>query len=331
MKANTRLQSNEMLLRVLIYGMQKTRKTWWALKAAEAGFNVILLDGDNGWHIVKQIEARAQERIDIVDFVDLPNRAVFAPMLVRMMKMKNFAFDTETKKLAGLKPTSASIYIDINKLTSTDVLVIDSWTAFIWSLTVRYAEENGIELDDLDGQDWDFYRWGGNLANWMLGKLKTLPCHVIVIGHMTVYEKYRGTKKNRKLVLQREQVMSISGPHGLKVGTDFSDVLKFERKQSGDTIILSKGNEESEGGSRLVPPRIYDWKDLQFEHLCKFAGIQLPSSDLSVNDFSKPNEPNEPNESKEVKEKTSKTPNAISAESGPAKSATVTLSGKLKL
>lgn len=311
MQANERLESNEMLLRVLIYGMQKTRKTWWAMKAAEAGYNVILIDGDDGWHIVNKIDPSASERIEIVNMVDKPNASVFAPMLTKMLKMSNFRYDEIQRKLAGLNQVENCIKIDVTKLTKNDVFVLDSWTALVWSLTLRYAEMENIDLDDLSGQDWDFYRWGGNLANWILGKLKTLPCHVIVIGHMTVYEKFRGTKKNRKLVLQREQVSSVSGPHGLKLGINFSDVLRFNRKSNGDTIILAQGNNEAEGGSRIVKPGTYDWDKLQFIDICKMAGIKpdenAPKNNFKCNQEENANVKNEINKPKTIKTQIKKT------------------------
>ena len=59
--------NNDNLARLLIYGPAKTRKTWFATKAAELGFNVILIDTDYGFHVTQNLTPEARRRIYHLD------------------------------------------------------------------------------------------------------------------------------------------------------------------------------------------------------------------------------------------------------------------------
>ena len=86
MQLDNKLKENDLLLRILMYGNAHTKKTWWAGKAAEAGYNVLLIDGDNNWHILRQIKAEAQKRIQILSMSDNRGRPIFASALTRLLK-----------------------------------------------------------------------------------------------------------------------------------------------------------------------------------------------------------------------------------------------------
>src|SRR5688572_11841464 len=114
------------LIRSLIYGKAKAKKTWWACRAASLGYNVVLLDGDDGSHIVRQLPLEARKRILIVDLVNTQTRAVFAEFMVQFCKPGNsFYWDEQEKKpVIGLKnPEHSFIHFKPSKFTSNDVLV----------------------------------------------------------------------------------------------------------------------------------------------------------------------------------------------------------------
>ena len=50
--------------------------------------------------------------------------------------------------------------------------------------------------------------------------------------------------------------------------------------------IEAKGNEEQDGGSRIVPPGIYNWDELQFKDIIQMAGLSLPPADNPFIDYS---------------------------------------------
>jgi len=278
---NDKLGEGKMLLRVLAYGPAKSKKTWWAGKAAEAGFRVTLLDGDNGWQILKNISPEAQSRIQVVDVVDTFKASVFAVALTQFLKDGKLVWNEKLGASSKMQPANATAIIDMENMDVNDVLIIDSWTALVWSLVLRYSKENGIDLTDPEKADREFYSWGNSMVKWMLNQIQSLPCHVIVIAHSTVYEKYEGKGKSMKLVMQRRQPISTSGPNAMQMASKFSDILYFSVKGSAFKIDVD-GDNDKDGGSRGLPPKMYDWEALQFKDLCAAYGIPLPSGAVPI-------------------------------------------------
>jgi hypothetical protein len=282
--------SENIKLRILAYGWQKTKKTWWAANAAESNFNVILLDGDDGWHIVKNIDPKYHDRIFVVDCVDKTKKAVFIDFMVRLLKTGSIKWNPTSKTAATLNAEDDAILINLNKLTSKDVLIIDSWTALVWSMTVQYALENKIDLTDPDvaSTDWEFYRWAGGLGTWITKQLQTLPCHIIVTAHRTDYEKRKASKRGKQGDLEyiRSQIVSTSNPHATTMGRMFSECIQFIQNSEIDYKLDFTGSQKKEGGSRNVKPGLYDWDTMQFVDVCKEAGVPIPTADNRYLDFS---------------------------------------------
>ena len=280
-----KLESQDMLLRVLAYGNAKTKKTWWAGKAAEAGYNVLLIDGDDGWHILKQIKPEAQKRIQVVNMTDELKRPVFAQSLARLLKDSKLIWDEEKKRSQKLSPNENCIQIDLAQMDANCVFVMDSWTAFARSLLLQYAQENLIDLSIAEEGDdkWGYYRWAGALATWALTQITALQCHVICIAHTDVYEKR--SKDGKKVEWAKRQVKSTSGPHAMQLPSQFSDILYFYQHKSA-TKISTEGAEDADGGSRLIAPGVFNWDDLQFIDLVKAAGLSLPSVNNPLIDYS---------------------------------------------
>jgi hypothetical protein len=279
---DTRLKQNDMLLRLLNYGPAKSKKTWWVGKAAEAHFNILLLDGDNGWHILKHTKPEAQHRIRVINVMDDLNRVVFAPMITRLVKSGKMNWD-EVERKVQFSANDNCIAIDLNKLGRFDILVIDSWTALVTSLMWQYAKENSIDLSEADKSDWDFYGWGGRMALWIASRLTALPCHLVVIAHATIYEKR--SKDGKKIISQKRQIISTSGPNAMQMPAKFSDLLYFYMHKSAFKID-TKGTDEQDGGSRLIAPGVYNWDELQFIDLIKAAGMEAPTADNPNIDYS---------------------------------------------
>jgi len=271
---DTKLNGTTNLLRVLCYGSAHSKKTWWAGTAAEAGFNVLFLEGDGNWSILQNINKKDHDRINVIDFSDKQKEAVFAKALVRLLKQGKLIWDEATKTATALKPfPESAVCIDLTKLTQNDVVVVDSWTALVYSLSVQYSRENGIDMSDPDKADRDYYGWAGKLALWVLNQLKTLPCHVVVIAHSTVYEKY--SKDGKNMEMQRRQPLSTSGPNAMQMASKFTDVLFFYAKGVAFKIDVS-GDADKDGGSRSLAPKTYSWDELQFKDLCKAAKVTMP-------------------------------------------------------
>lgn len=271
------------LLKIGIYGPAGVRKTWWALRAAVYGFNVIDLDSDNGWKIKKQIPEEAQKRIGIVQLKAALTRPVMPKFLARFFKGEKFLWD-EVRKVPvvmanNIVPEHSHVYVDANKLSKNDVVILDNWTTLCTALNWSFAMENNIDLSNpsLDS-NWDGYRWSGALVNWYLEKIRALPCHVIVIGHETVYEKRdqeKGSPTKGEIQFTKTQMISTSGPQGAKMAKDFNEVFRFH--MDGALFkIDARTDEEQDSKTQLVEPKLYPWKDLQFGTLCEAAGINQP-------------------------------------------------------
>ena len=120
--ANEKFDTNDpdILLRLLLYGPEKAKKTWLACAAAEAGFNVILLDADDGAHILKQLTPEGRKRIFHLNIVDKIERPVAAEFLARFMSGKKFIWN-ETDKVVcltkkALKEGHSYVECDISNL-----------------------------------------------------------------------------------------------------------------------------------------------------------------------------------------------------------------------
>lgn len=282
------------LLRTLCFGPAKMKKTWWALRAAEAGFNVILLDGDDGSQIITQIAPEFLPKINVIKIVDKQNMPVMCEFVTRFLVGKEFMWDEENKSILLLtnsaKPDRSYYIINPKKLTSNDIVIFDSWTALCWSLAWRWYKENNIKVEAAEqvknsDQLWPGYRWSGAMASWMLKQVKTLPCHVIVIGHQSVYEKRRDEVINGKVkqVVEwsRTQAKSTSGPHGLELAKEFADILFFGLNGARFTIDTRPMNDR-DGGCRFIPPFLYEWKDLQINDILEISHLPLPDKDAEL-------------------------------------------------
>ena len=288
MQLNNRLEEGNMLLRELLYGPAKSKKTWWIGKAAEANFNILLIDGDDGWHILNKIKPEFQKRIQVIDATDELNRPVFAKFATQMLKSGNFIWDEKKKVSAKLSPNENCIHIPLNMLGRNDIVVFDSWTALVRSLQLQYAKENMIDLSQAEEDEsnkWGFYRWGGVIATWIVGQLTALNCHVVVIAHVDQYEKL--SKDGKKVIYSKRQVKSTSGPHAMQLPSQFSEILYFYPKGSAFKIDAS-GSDTEDGGSRIVPPKIYNWDDLQFKDIIRMAGLECPDASNPYINYSLP-------------------------------------------
>lgn len=265
-------------LRQLIYGAAKTKKTWWACKAAEFGFAVTLIDIDDGAHILSQIKPEARHLINVIDAVDKFNDATGAVFMTLLLRGDPFIWN-ETKKephrFGECDPECAYYVIDPKLLGPNDIVVPDSWTELCTSVAHRFSIENNIDLSDADKTDWDGYGWTGRLASWWLHQMHALPCHLILVGHEDIYEKKKIDKRSNKVTVEwvRTQVKSTSGPHSKAVPVGFSDVLHFTT--TGQTwSINTGGGSDRDGGSRLMAPKKYNWEDLNVSDFAKLLGFE---------------------------------------------------------
>lgn len=265
------IRGDDRLLRQFIYGLPKVRKTAWCFRCAELGFNVIYLEGDNqGGLAISQIKAEARSRVQIISLATEQDRTVFAPFMKTFLRPNaSFTWDEQARRVQAFQhdPTHSHYRIVPRLLTPNDVVVLDGWKALAESTVFSFAELKDMDLMEPppDKKDADFgrnmYGYASVALNSMLARLHSLPCHLIVIGHSTVYEKYDQSTNPPRLVEQREQPISSSGPHARKLASEFSDVLYFKRIGQETIKIYTGGDKDRDGGCRFFPPAAHDWND----------------------------------------------------------------------
>lgn len=268
------------LVRALIYGVPKTKKTWWASNAAEAGYNVILIDGDDGSHIINNLSEEALQRLFVVDVTPNFQTPIMAEFITRLCKGEEIVWDEQAKKVVHARSQAniehSHFILNGRELDRNTVLVIDSWKALAFAVGWRFAIEQNIDLSDASKIEWEGYRYQGMLLTWYLEQLHSFNCHIIVIGHTDYYEKRKADGKTIDWV--RTQIKSSSGPHATQVGSHFSDILYFTKVGAGAKSfkINTEGTNDREGGSRNIEPGIFLWEDLQFSHLIQAAHGPAP-------------------------------------------------------
>jgi len=288
--------------RILAYGSAMTKKTWWAGRAAEAGFNVLILDCDGKIGVLKHLTPEARKRIFVLDIMDTPARAISAEFMTYFLTSNKLIWDTKAKqKLHSLSPEQSRdpallkdiVLLEPAALDRNWVVVLDSYTALVESLTHRFAIENNIDLADAKKVEWEGYGFTGRMASWIISTLKQLlRCHIIVIGHKDVYEKRKTTvvngRKEQTIEWQRQQPKSTSGPHAMLLAKHFTDILIF--KLVGEMFKIEvRASSEQDGGGIFIPPKLYSWDELSFNQACQFAGMPTPektSPKLPAPDFS---------------------------------------------
>lgn len=281
--------NDQTLLRAAIYGPARCKKTWWTLMAARLGFNVHLFDADGGWEILHQTDLTPEEkaRINIIDITDT-HEPIACYFLTMLIKQKRILWNERTKKFELIEKNvdfaDPHYFIDMTKLGRSDVVAIDSWTAIVASLYMRYFLEKNVDLFEVDVDDDRNKRgefgWAGALANWFLNYISKLPCHVVLIGHEHQWEK-RATKtingRKQEVVEDiRTQMVSTSGPNARDIIRRFGNALHFQLKLTGAVEINVQANPKEDAGSRFVAPGRYSWDELSFEALCKAGQVLLP-------------------------------------------------------
>lgn len=286
---DAQVEQEQQKLRILLYGPAKTKKTWWCGTAAEAGYNVLALNGDDGAQIWKNLSPAAQRRIRLLNCMDKFGDPMFCKTVGRLVSGKPFLWDdTDNKLLLPNSPTNIEhgfFEIDPRKLTPQDVLVLDAWTTLKTSVALQYSKENNIDLSDAEKTEWEGYGYSGRYLDWILAQLKSFNCHIIVIAHNEVYEKKKkvniGGRESEITEWTRTQPISSSRNHGGKLAADFTDVF-FTSVKGSQFMIDTTSSSDRDCGSRVIPPKVYKWEELPFAEVVRMAHAFKPVPDCEM-------------------------------------------------
>lgn len=279
------------LVRAFIYGRSGLRKTWWATKIVEQGFNVVYVDGDDSAHVLRHLNQEAISQrlyhLRVVDMLGLssgsPSKgkspAIFFNFLWNIVGGNQFIWNFKKQAVDNLQPDKKTcIRWTPSQLGPDTVLIVDSYTALIQSLKTEFFHTRGVDLSSLidkakgDQKDLrDHYQWCGMLAATITSKLKTFNCHVIVIGHEDIQEKF---DEKGKLLSTRTSIIGSSRNQSANIARDFSDVLHVVQKAT-TTYINTKSSESEEAQSRVIAPDLYKYDDLSVADLFEAHGALM--------------------------------------------------------
>jgi hypothetical protein len=271
--------------KTLIYGAAKTKKTWWAARIAELGFNVHFFAAEEGTQIIRMLPNDIRKTINIIDLRDRPDMSVASIFLALVAKQKPFCWDDvdriQRTTQGGCDPTHGHYWIDTSKLTTRDVIVVDTWTMVSASILLQAAMDKGIDLSDASRPEQDIYNYMWNFAVWLLKNICSLNCHIVVVSHQESFDKYRPKKnpkdKNEPQILQFSRIQPVAHTRnfGMRMAASFDNVLYFYL--IGDNVRVStEANSDRDAGSRVIGPGTFSWDDLQFKHICEANKIKVP-------------------------------------------------------
>lgn len=260
------------LLRALIYGPPKSQKTYFAMRLAEAGYNVILADLDDGAAVGHRLSEAAKRRVFRLDM--RPNSDSYgtsgAAALSYAMSGQTVYFDEEIRTYVPIQkidPDREYLRIALNRATARDVLVLDTWTAFVHQLTMNSV--NVFSALKVPKLEWDDYGAIRLILDHFLGGLTKLNCHSIVVAHSETYAKKKpdvdpkGKQIHEIISSVRLQPASVSRAHAETMAGKFTDVLYMENK--GATLgvrISTKGTVDFDAGSRYLAGADYKFDDV---------------------------------------------------------------------
>ena len=274
-------------MKTLIYGPPRSLKTTWALEAACAGFNVTILQGDpEGCAVLNNVDRfkpSTLSRINVLDVGNTLEKTVMSKTVDRILTKDPIAYYNEERKVMTnnlfLLKDSKTIWVwNRNLLNENDVIVLDSYSAYCDTIMRDYAAANEIKLEEAEKQEWDGWGWTSRKASWMLSAWLQLPCHSILIAHETLWEKKRqavNSKGKKETIVEFSRLVprSTSGPHALKVGEQFPDIIHFFIT-NGIVRLDTRINESAHCGCKGVPPSTYSYDKLSFQRLAEYYKIK---------------------------------------------------------
>lgn len=290
------MENHTPLLHALILADEKAGKTSWLLAAAEAGFNVLLLDGDVAGPRIHELSDEAKSRVYYMDVSDdLVGNG--DPRMIRVVadfftssrylwndtKQKAYSrSDSHDEETGACKD---EIWEFRPALFDRDwVLGLDSWTTLSYSAMLAKGQDLGVDLADIEKAEQNLYQGVGNrLTNIAITQMKA-RCHTVVIGHPSQYEKLanpsgekvKDIKAKDKIVEWTKMIpKSSSNPHGYSLGKYFSDIGWIDCDKWGKRVLnFLKTSERTSGGNlnSKGDPRV----DHRFVDIVRAVGGYVP-------------------------------------------------------
>jgi len=258
--------------KLLLLGDTKAGKTHWAMQAAEAGFNVLYLDGDVAIQTLMDREhglsQAALDRVTYLNIADHIKDGSYEPFMAK------FFVDFTTQGVVTWNDTKGRLFdrrdyeqlregtvidgesgeiisgdeiwqLRPSRLGPDTVLILDSWTTLVTSLQWWKANDLNIDLLEIEKLERDMYSGTSHKATQFLQLIRALRCHVIVIGHPREYQKKSVPDGSKGVIPEKEMKVdwtrmvpySTSNPHALTMGKNFSDIGWIDVSKMGNRTI----------------------------------------------------------------------------------------------
>lgn len=298
------LEEHKDKIKMLIYGAEQTKKTWWTGLLTSCNYNVIYLDCDDGLRILQNLPIEDQRKISVLSISDFPDQPV-AYDFISNLKQKSFSWNNTQRKLYSKKNSEEGdeiITFDRTALSKNDVIVLDSYTALVDSAILSYGIKHDADMDDAELYNWDYYYAQQQALNHKLRILLSLPCHVIVIAHQTISDVTKTVGDKVKKVGEEISIASSSRNHAKSIGRYFSDIMYFYLDNFNKVFITNEREKNRLSGSKIVSAFSAPWKDVPPEKFFKMLPEFKATPAIIIKQENKENEQNEQSENKENKE-----------------------------
>jgi len=291
MDQDTALKSALTRIKLLLIGDGKVGKTYFAGSAAAAGFNVLYMDGDVGTPTLSQLPMEAKKNLYLLQIHDTIMGGGRDSRMVETFEEFasniTFRWNDTLGRVAKHKDNDEIWEIKPGLMDDSCVVVLDSWTSMVESIVLRAAIANSVDLHDPAGVKLsdmrDVYRAAGAKATQILQLVRSMPCHVIVLGHPDEYE-HRVNPEGKRVrdINEKDQIIewtkmvakSTSRPHSLMMPKYFTDVAWMEISPLGDRKIDFRAKASRISGGHFTEIKTVD--EYSFVNLVKHIGGKVP-------------------------------------------------------
>lgn len=182
--------------RVIIYGAPGSGKTWSIGKLALT-HNLYYFSLENGHQTLLNpncVPIEARKNVHVIQMMDTPESPIVSTSLDAFFKNKKGSFcEKHGRNLCAECKANKDPFIDIelDKLSSKDILIFDSLTQWAESISFFLTKDN----PEAKG-DFEYYRKLGLYLGRSLSRIQLVSsCSIIVISHETDTESVTGNER----------------------------------------------------------------------------------------------------------------------------------------
>lgn len=280
--------------RILGYGPPKNRKTLWALKGAELGYNVTILNFDNNLRIAQTLSPETLARIYSLDCwapAGANYKAGSLPSLTKAVHGDTVFYDEETRchvRKTGLVDDREYLRLDLTRAEPSDLVIVDTWTDVCKHVSEFVADrKNVMDLPDY-GLEQSEYNKRRMIVDRLLAGLKALNCPVIFTAHSTEWGKRRADAKanapaHEAIEAIKTVPVSVTYAHGEDFAGEMTDVAFFNTSDGmNGTMVSTKTGNKYLAGSSAVPPTNKKWEEMGIEKFLEPCPNPTPKFETKI-------------------------------------------------